>query len=1026
MLHIGHQSIQADDFRYINSELINNFIFRLLLPEAWAAIDKNYGKSEGRSEARQNKSRSRDDDNLFKMPTAPPKSSPKSRLSPKNVTVSEINASQNTVSSFGSNKFTSIASSDTNNIFKKNSKPNTPAGADVFGLGFGYKRENNDNDQKLNNFLGGSSNKSVNVFESTQRLDTIDGNQFKSSNNSSFIKPAQNMTSNSNSIFSTNFSQNANASTNIFAQSGSQATNIFSQSNVSAPSIFSGFNNNATTNQTSSASIFGTSKQASSTFGSESKTNFPSMPGIKPLTENAFTASKAIRKLENDIQKEEQERKQKEAEELDRKERAEAAEKERQRKLEEDRLEREQRELEQKKRAIDIQSQELSEGILEEYIQCSLTNLAKHELERHRMLMEKILQIYTDLSDEVIDTELEKISIDVKNTWDKNILGKYFVNWRQTVRKRIEQRQKIENTPQWIPNKPMNEILPGLYHPLQTQTLSLMKRYRSGFPCKLRVPPLREDNIDVWRIIGPELNKLLDQSKKCQNIYWKCVISLPDNEEDSSSQSISHWLNSVFVRQASRYPKRKDIFFLEQSMVNDNLINVCMRILSGTRMINESQKTYEAKDIDGSNAILFFMTNRNVNVTRARLKAVLKAIQLNDATGIIIYSFGSSDPSELKKELRLHDLLDTDKVDKCVFANSGSDGLCYSTKHCLRYIAEKSFYDNQLEMQQIIPFLSTCLSDELWQRISISMNGNPTLLEASTRFDFLVGYHNAAVEHLISIVSPNCFDSPTLFSYELRHFVPKNLFEIPLGLEHFPEDWHKHAEKHEKQMTDFLKALIIKPHLDLKTIIDATSLEREILKFVTLHITSQSHAQRAAYKIIQNILATIKPIPNDADMFKMKIASHSWLHSLPIFTAELLSFQYNRFVNENRLPNYVIYDRYEFQDYTRNAWWLTLNENLLKDLTVNVIHKIDVAIDEYEQSVKRQRLEETTIIETEKMDLEETLARGYASLAKADKNFTKFLETNATRKDISKDLDYSLYRNEQTMRDTKDILRNFK
>lgn len=960
------------------------------------------------------------------MPTTPPRSSPKSRLSPKNVTVPETNASPNTVSPFGSSKFTSMASSDTNNIFKKSSKPNAQAGTDVFGLGFGYKRDNTDNDQKQNNLFGDNSIKLVNNFASSQRPDTTDGSQFKSSNNSSFIKPAQNMRSNSKSIFSSNFSQITNASTNIFAPLGSQATNIFSQSKDTAPSIFSGFTDNSTTNQTSSASIFGTTNQASSMFGGDSKTNISSMPGIKPLTESTFTASKTIQQLENDARMKEQQRKRKEVEELERMKKAETEEKERQRKLEEERREREQRELQQKKRAIDTKSKELSELTLEEYVQSSLMNLAKHELERHRMLMEKIHQIYTDLSDEVIDTELEKIAIDVKIAWDKNILEKYFVCWRKTVRKRIEQRQKIANTPQWIPNKPMNEILPGLYHPLQTQTLSFMKRYRSGFPCKLRVPPIREDNIDVWKIIAPELNKLKDPSKKCQNIYWKCVISLPDNEEDSSSQSISNWLNSVFVRQVTRYPKRNDIFFLEQSMMDDNLINVCMRTLSGTQMINESQKIYEAKDIDGSNAILIFMTNRNLNVTRARLKAVLKAIQLNDPAGIIIYSFGSSDPNELKRELRLHELLDADKVDECIFANSGSNGLCHSTKHCLRYIAENSFYDDQLEMQKIIPFLSTCLSDELWQRISISMNGNPTLLEASTRFDFLVGYHNAAVEHLISMVSPNCFESPTLFSYELRQFVPKHLFEIPLGLEYFPEDWHKHAKKHRNQMTDFLKSLIIKPQLDHKTITDITSLEREILKFVKLHITLQSHAQRTAYKIIQNILATIRTIPNDPEMFQRKMASHSWLHSLPIFTAELLSFQYNRFVSENRLPNYVIYDRYGFQDYTRNAWWLTLNENLLKDLTANVMRKIDVAIDEYEQSIKRQRLEETTIIETEKMDLEETLAKGYASLAKADTNFSTFLETKKTRKNISKDLDYSLYRNEQTMRDTKEILRNFK
>lgn len=51
-------------------------------------------------------------------------------------------------------------------------------------------------------------------------------------------------------------------------------------------------------------------------------------------------------------------------------------------------------------------------------------------------------------------------------------------------------------------------------------------------------------------------------------------------------------------------------------------------------------------------------------------------------------------------------------------------------KLSLKYVAAHSFYDDQLEMQQTVSFHRKCLADELWQRINLCVNRNPTLLEA--------------------------------------------------------------------------------------------------------------------------------------------------------------------------------------------------------------------------------------------------------------------------------------------------------
>lgn len=969
-----------------------------MLPRAWSAEDQDYYRPEARTETRSSRSQPVSKEDVFKMPTIPTRSSPKSRLSPK--TVSENNESTASSSIFGS-----TTSNSSNNVFKMNNK--SKAESNIFS-GFTQKT------QQPISFGDASTSQQPNLFGGKHQPDSIDGGLFKVSNSSPFIKSAQ--TTNSSSIFTSNFAQKPQSTTNLFSQSTNQTPSIFGQASSNAPSLFGGFTGNS---QPSNSSIFGSQNKASSVFGGSSA-DYTKMSGIEPLPKMSFKSQPSV----DETKQQEQQRKQKELEELERKMKAETEDKERQRKLEEEQKERERKQLEQRKRKIENSSAELAEVIMKEFVDTNVDEIVKSEVERHRVLLQTVQNIYTELANEVINTELEKIANDVKDAWDKNILEKYFVLWRKTVRKRIERRRTIENTPQWIPNRPMNEIIPELHHPLQAQTLSLMKRYRSGLPTKLIVPPMREDSIDLWSIIGPELNKLHGRSKKLQNLYWKCVISLPDNDEDSSSRSINQWLNNVFVRQLLKHPRRNDVFFLEQNTANGQRVNVCMRTLSGARMLNESHRSHETKDIEGTNAILFFMTTKNLNGSRARLKAVLKAIQLNDAAGIIIYSFGSTHPNEVKRALRLHELIDAEKIDACVFANNGPNALCHSTKHCLKYVAANSFYDDQLEMQKTVSFLGTCLTDNLWQRIYLSMSRNPTLLEASTKLSFLIDYHNQAIEHLISMCSPNCIDTPTIFSYELRQFVPQHQLDIPLGLEYFPADWHEHVETHQKQIIDFLKSLIIEPCMELNNISDHSSMEKIILRFVRAHISSDPHAERTAYKLIQHILAYLTS--TESNEFKNKFATYSWLNSFPIFTVDLLSFQHRRFVDENRLPDYVIYDKYEYQDYTKNAWWLQLNEEILKDLTVDVIRNIDVAVDEYEQNHKRQRLEETTIAEAEKIDLEETLARGYASLAKADKTMAKMNEIQSACKDISRDFSYELYENERTMRDTREFLRSFR
>lgn len=993
---------------------------------SWSAGDQDYYKPEARIEARSDKSpiiQPKDDQSVFKIPTALPRASPKQRLSPKLIeTPSE--------STFGaaSNK-PALPSTNTsqNNRFGGNAKPTATTDTAVFSSFGGFKP------QPTNQF---TSNTSKSLFASvTPAAAKIDEPDSKFSR----PRPTTNAGPPSTSIFPSKFAQKPETSQTLFSNQ-----NRFASNDTVAGSIFGGFGAPSAGNKdakgitfTPSAfskpatvNLFGGATLKAS--GSEMSTtgSQPPRPESRPMDRDLSFEDTKIKQLEH-IQNEirEMERKQRELEEFEQKRKAEILERERQKKLESERIEQERQQRELKRKQIEESTVTISQSITDEVLEAEVRQLLVSEIERHRRLEKSMQNLYDSIVADVISHEIGLIATDVKNAWEKNILHRFFSGWQMYTRKRREQR-RILSKPQWMPMKPREQLIPELQHPLQDRTLSLMKRYRSGLSMKLIVPPQREDTIDIWNIVSVALTKLrAKQRTKSSTIYWKCLISIPDSDEDASYKTINHWLDNVFIRQLSKYPRQSgDIFFAEQFPVDGLCMNVCMRKMSGPRMLNESQRSYAPKDVHGTNAVLFFLTSKNLHGARDRLKRVMQAIELSDACGIVIYSLGMNDAIHVKNVLRVDEFLNTENIDECFFGNGmnhrANANLCQLAKHGLRYVAQTSFYDDRLEMQQTNSFLRICLSDELWQRIHLSISRNPTLRLAATNFTFLRDYHNEAIERLIALCTPDCSDSPALFPYELRRFVPTHHLDIPLSLEYFPVDWHVKIGQQQSQLELFFNSLRIRGTIETADITDISMLEHRVYDFVKAHIHTPNDAKRTAYKIIEKILTFLQSSERtQTDDFRTQLAAYNWLDAMPIFTVGLLSFHYQRTCNAQQLADYIIYDRCEYQEYTKTPWWLQINEDLLKSYTVQVKRNVDSAIVEYEMDCKRQRLEET-MVEQENEELEHMLERGYELLAKTDKKLCEIKENRTIAMDITKDFDVELYRQERQFRNTKDFLKS--
>lgn len=897
-----------------------------------------------------------------------------------------------------------------NNLFKNAVAVNSGFGAETdnkFSLRHGNKQQQ---DASNANEFSLSLNKppSANIFGNTgvkPAQSSIFGD-FGDKQRTPIQKSTFGGSSNTNTNTNTNngiFSATEPASNNLFGA----ASNLASQS-VSLPSTFAGF-------------------------------KMPTVQGISKLSTEGDRDQLAV-----GTQRQNSETARKIAEE----ERQQAAKRQMEEERERKRAEADALRAKQEQIArVEMVSTNVCTQILDEYLKSICADLAVAELKRYEAFEQKTQNLHAALINETVAELLLEITNDIVVA-NQNIMRKYFTLWQRKAIERIENRRKIESTPIWMPMKSIPEQIPELQHPQQTSTLSCMKRYRMGVPFNIKVPAIKEPSIDLWKVATPDILCAMArhqrQSTTKSHIYWKCVISVPDATEDNNFESINRWLSRIFVRQQAR---RKDIFFLEQCTVseaNNHRVSICLRKLSGPELTNESGKQHCAEAIRGTNAVLFFAASENFKLAKCRLATVIQSTGIKTAIGIVTYNSSTIDSTILQNELGMQTFLTADTIERCLFVDRGHDSLAHLTIKCMQYIATNSQFDYRLELQRITSFLQLTLGDELWKRITSTLNQNPTLDRAITDFNFVANFHNEALRRVTSICNHSMHDH-WQFADEFRPFVPDVQLDIPLTVEYFPIDWTTKHEQHQRQLIKFLQSLELK-EFHTAEIPDVSSLEQNVLMYARQHIANEREASQAAYKMLQPILHYLnQEIDDDSVLtFQQKLSYYPWVKSIEFFSLDVLTHRYNNNIHKQSLPGYVIYDKDDLAAYIGTPWWLTLKKTLLKEITTDVlndsVHSHDGEPDG-SPSIKKRRMDDSSMsshssqlslspfigspgIENQKIDIDEVLDRGRATLERVDKKIAAYNRFNHISKEVSKDFDNTLYKQEQTIRVMKNIWKN--
>lgn len=801
-----------------------------------------------------------------------------------------------------------------------------------------------------------------------------------------------------NSIFQTSIDKPSVASfqsNNIFGTASSMSQNIFATTKPSNDNLFKS-TPSAIFSQ-ASPNIF--SKFISSSVASTTESNFvTNVSTTKPLSATDIVQinshSPATKKNESDELKKLERQKQqietemrKEAERLRQEESAKLQrQKELQERIEKDRLERERMEKEkEKEKANALKQQQRIERISEETAVDVVSEFVRQELE---VFAEEALDIYQ---------QIENVTEDIYCELLAEIIFEESAEWERVHQEKIE---KIECTPIWVPDKSLLQLAPDVHHPLQGETLNLIKRYRHGEPTTISSPTARDKSIDIFDIVSQQLNRKSSTIERIRKrpIFWKCGISIPNSIEEKSCQRIEKWLDKLFVR---REPFNSKLFFCEQQFVRSvqQEVAISLRKFRGNEMSNEDG-IVDASDLIGLNAMIFVMSAANAKETKRRLLKVLQRDDRNYSVGIVMLNVDKNHEHYLTAELQLGEWEAIPGL-KYFYSSDGAAATPFTRNklliRCFKWVASNFKFKSSLEMQTTTSFFDQCLGNQFWRRILTSSTHNPGLFKAATDISFIIDTYNTALYHLDNVITEDLSNHP-LFPQEFKCYVKLTSVDIPVEYQYFPNDWKNPNRLN--QLRNFLTTLRLQPLLLKTSSID--DIQLQLLAYAHRHITDKLRSDRAAYRMIKDLLEFVAL--NDDQSFEQQITSYNWINSVRFLTLEILQYQYEE--NVNSIPMEVIYNREKFRQYLNEPWWLQDNSPM---------KQIRLSFDCMEET-DGPTMKKLKPNPSDKDEIQQLIAKGANALAKADAKIDKFKATVNTSREITHDLDSLLYEHERNLR----------
>ncbi|CAD6241347.1 GSCOCG00002673001-RA-CDS [Cotesia congregata] len=492
------------------------------------------------------------------------------------------------------------------------------------------------------------------------------------------------------------------------------------------------------------------------------------------------------------------------------------------------------KENEEKNRAEFLRKiEETSECIAKELEQDVINTLSatvlKEVIEESKIFERNCQKIFENILDHVIndncrsilDNELyiEKKVEELSKRVKKRIVCKYVKIWQKKVIRNRVQRRALENTPVWLSHQSLKQCAKNMFSKEQKLVIELMRnRYTPKDSCDSRK---FIDPVEVTAYLGIKENAKTLDIETTPISYWKMIISWPLLDQRPLLRRYQKIMTEYLC---PRDPSMDPIVKIYQPNPYETLA-MCIKNVEGV---------LEDHHYTGNDGLFLISTvDEDAKVVARRLTKSVLARQKLMAIPLVLVIIGADAESSINVEptAELKSLVKSGYLSEYVIHREkviDESILLKLTQTAVRWLTMNKSPPVPLEMDSLYQVVDTCLTEELWLRITGHASYSSILSTALEDPKFVVDLHNETISHLIDIVLDPENTLHTSFPDELKPFLPKE-FTLPCTYEYFNDDWKNEEQRVLIERT--INNLSLPPWRFEWPISDPTQLHKSILSY---------------------------------------------------------------------------------------------------------------------------------------------------------------------------------------------------
>lgn len=548
---------------------------------------------------------------------------------------------------------------------------------------------------------------------------------------------------------------------------------------------------------------------------------------------------------------------------------------------------------------------ELKNKRQEEELRIHLQQIKKKELLEELEIKNCVKDLLTSLIIQIDAQFREKRLREIEENRERVLLKRVFQEWKKSASRNVRKRKAVDCSPIWINTKTLTQSADELHVNSQELTLALMKRYKAGEPLDIE-QRIEEDikKVNLYQLTYSILKNRIHELTvtKPKNIFWKVVISFPDeHEQNVGLNRLEDTMESAFQwkKQLQRY------YNVEHIKINSTeSVTYCV----------ERQQGCGINQFD-ANGIVFLAKEFDANLQKRIYKNLIGFGSTKVPIVIVLREGKHSDCNlgELIEQKIVSDYL-------VLIENSSFDfKLVEVVEEGLMFLAKNVDSSPPLELDIFKAFITKYLCSEIWKRANSFSKWNSSYKKCLQKPNVVISLYNEAINKLKCIIL-NSSTRYITFPEEFKKYLNNVPDFLPCSFRYFPIFWN--TQSYLDQVEDLFNKLVLPNWFCDWPPLNKSDLEESIIKYSS----KVSNQPTLFYKIMSLLLRQIDPNVNFGD-----IENVLWTDIVGLIGIEKLK-EINVSLNRNSIfkEYFVVYNKNELSEYIFCDWFYICNPKIRK------------------------------------------------------------------------------------------------